>query len=69
MQQHDLTGWLFDQLNNHTQRFIKDDIVLILIIYVTERGEIDIVVDIHQDNEFLTSRNSLKDALKFVEDM
>ena len=66
MKQYNLTGWSFNQLNNNSQRFIKDDIVIVSIIH-NITNDIKVVVDIYQDNKFLTSRDSLEEAFDFIE--
>ena len=68
MKQYNLTGWSFNQLNNNSQRFIKDDIVIVSIIH-NITNDIKVVVDIYQDNKFLTSRDSLEEAFDFIEDL
>lgn len=63
---YDLTGWAFEQLNPYSSIFTKDGYTLNVKLVDSPDVGICNVVDIYKDDKFLTSKDSLEQALMFV---
>lgn len=64
--QYDLTGWSFEQLNPYSSVFKKDEYVVNVKLVDSPDVGICNVVDIYKGDQFLTSKDSLEQALVFV---
>lgn len=62
----DLTGWTFQQINPYSSLYKKDNYVVNVKLVNSPDVGICNVVDIHKDDKFVTSTDSLEAAIKFV---
>lgn len=60
---YDLTGWTFEQLNPYSSLYKKDGYILNVKLIDSPDVGICNVVDIYKDDQFLTSKNNLEEAL------
>lgn len=67
--QYNLTGWTFEQLNAYSSLFKKEGIVINVKLIDSPDVGICNVVDIYKDDQFLTSRDNLEEALNFVNNL